>query len=102
LPAFLQRLPGVVRFKTPDAADVDRDPALYSPFLSVAAATAVASAAAWMDIGVAAVPAVPSAPTSVDPDAITKPRASAAIDHPARAAYIADATGPGERQTEQE
>lgn len=74
--------------------------ALYSRLLSVAAA-AVATAPAWMDIGVAAVPAVPSAPTSVDPDAV-KPWAPAAIDYPAAVADIADASGPGKRQTDQE
>jgi len=53
-----------------------------------------------MDVGIAAVPAIPSAPPSIDPAAVTKPAASAAIDDPAAVANVADATGPGERQTD--
>jgi hypothetical protein len=61
---------------------------------------AVAAAATWMDVGVAVVSTIGSATTSVDPDTVTEPWASA-IDNRAAtaAACVADATGPGERQT---
>jgi len=59
------------------------------------AVVAVVAAAAGMDVGAAAVAAVPAAAAPIDPYIVMKPQASAAVDDPA-ALNRADAATHGE------
>ena len=49
------------------------------------------SATAWMDVGAAAMTAVPAAPSAIEPDLVTKPAASGD-----------DTSGPGKLQADEE